>query len=225
MSVEVDVRIMFGIHFILPSFLFIYYCNLVIYNGKRKKLPIMATNNKPKLPNEVYKEVILPRLDEIRAWAIMGKSAMEICKLLDIRVSTFYYMLNNPNNLALKDAWENLTIVNDINVEKALYNRAVGFTSVARKSQKIKSERWVNGKKVVDEKMEYYDEETYYPPDIQAIKFYLTNRSPTKWRENQPEEMDVNELLAKGDSVVAKVREVALAESRSPAINNIVVKK
>lgn len=220
-----DVRIMFGIHFILPSFLFIYYCNLVIYNGKRKKLPIMATNNKPKLPNEVYKEVILPRLDEIRAWAIMGKSAMEICKLLDIRVSTFYYMLNNVNNLALKDAWENLTIVNDINVEKALYNRAVGFTSVARKSQKIKSERWVNGKKVVDEKMEYYDEETYYPPDIQAIKFYLTNRSPTKWRENQPEEMDVNELLAKGDSVVAKVREVALAESRSPAINNIVVKK
>ena len=220
-----DVRIMFGIHFILPSFLFIYYCNLVIYNGKRKKLPIMATNNKPKLPNEVYKEVILPRLDEIRAWAIMGKSAMEICKLLDIRVSTFYYMLNNVNNLALKDAWENLTIVNDINVEKALYNRAVGFTSVARKSQKIKSERWVNGKKVIDEKIEYYDEETYYPPDIQAIKFYLTNRSPTKWRENQPEEMDVNELLAKGDSVVAKVREVALAESRSPAINNIVVKK
>ena len=220
-----DVRIMFGIHFILPSFLCIYYCNLVIYNGKRKKLPIMATNNKPKLPNEVYKEVILPRLDEIRAWAIMGKSAMEICKLLDIRVSTFYYMLNNVNNLALKDAWENLTIVNDINVEKALYNRAVGFTSVARKSQKIKSERWVNGKKVIDEKMEYYDEETYYPPDIQAIKFYLTNRSPTKWRENQPEEMDVNELLAKGDSVVAKVREVALAESRSPAINNIVVKK
>jgi len=225
MSVEVDVRIMFGIHFILPSFLFIYYCNLVIYNGKRKKLPIMATNNKPKLPNEVYKEVILPRLDEIRAWAIMGKSAMEICKLLDIRVSTFYYMLNNPNNLALKDAWENLNIVNDINVEKALYNRAVGFTSVARKSQKIKSERWVNGKKVVDEKIEYYDEETYYPPDIQAIKFYLTNRSPAKWRENQPEEMDVNELLAKGDSIVAKVREVALAESRSPAINNIVVKK
>jgi hypothetical protein len=224
-SVEVDVRIMFGIHFILPSFLFIYYCNLVIYNGKRKKLPIMATNNKPKLPNDVYKEVILPRLDEIRAWAIMGKSAMEICKLLDIRVSTFYYMLNNVNNLALKDAWENLTIVNDINVEKALYNRAVGFTSVARKSQKIKSERWVNGKKVIDEKIEYYDEETYYPPDIQAIKFYLTNRSPTKWRENQPEEMDVNELLAKGDSVVAKVREVALAESRSPAINNIVVKK
>ena len=225
MSVEVDVRIMFGIHFILPSFLFIYYCNLVIYNGKRKKLPIMATNNKPKLPNEVYKEVILPRLDEIRAWAIMGKSAMEICKLLDIRVSTFYYMLNNPNNLALKDAWENLNIVNDINVEKALYNRAVGFTSVARKSQKIKSERWVNGKKVIDEKIEYYDEETYYPPDIQAIKFYLTNRSPAKWRENQPEEMDVNELLAKGDSIVAKVREVALAESRSPAINNIVVKK
>lgn len=225
MSVEVDVRIMFGIHFILPSFLFIYYCNLVIYNKKRKNLPIMPTNDKPKLPNDVYKEVILPRLDEIRAWAIMGKSAMEICKLLDIRVSTFYYMLNNPNNLALKDAWENLTIVNDINVEKALYNRAVGFTSVVRKSQKIKSERWVNGKKVIDEKMEYYDEETYYPPDIQAIKFYLTNRSPSKWRENQPEEMDVNELLAKGDSVVAKVREVALAESRSPAINNIVVKK
>ena len=220
-----DVRIMFGIHFILPSFLFIYYCNLVIYNKKRKNLPIMPTNDKPKLPNDVYKEVILPRLDEIRAWAIMGKSAMEICKLLDIRVSTFYYMLNNPNNLALKDAWENLTIVNDINVEKALYNRAVGFTSVVRKSQKIKSERWVNGKKVIDEKMEYYDEETYYPPDIQAIKFYLTNRSPSKWRENQPEEMDVNELLAKGDSVVAKVREVALAESRSPAINNIVVKK
>ena len=196
-----------------------------LYNEKRKKLPIMATTDTPKLPNDVYKEVILPRLDEIRAWAIMGKSAMEICKLLDIRVSTFYYMLNNVNNLALKDAWENLTIVNDINVEKALYNRAVGFTSVARKSQKIKSERWVNGKKVVDEKMEYYDEETYYPPDIQAIKFYLTNRSPTKWRENQPEEMDVNELLAKGDSIVAKVREVALAESRSPAINNIVVKK
>ena len=49
----------------------------------------MATNNKPKLPNEVYKEVILPRLDEIRAWAIMGKSAMEICKLLDIK----YFLL------------------------------------------------------------------------------------------------------------------------------------
>lgn len=206
-------------------FLFIYYCSLVIYNKKRKKLPHMATTNKPKLPNDVYKEIILPRLDEIRAWAIMGKSAMEICKLLDIKVSTFYYMLNNPNNLALKDAWENLNIVNDINVEKALYNRAVGFTSVARKSQKIKSERWVNGKKVVDEKMEYYDEEIYYPPDVQAIKFYLTNRSPTKWRENQPEEMDVNELLAKGDSIVAKVREVALSESRSPAVNNIVVKK
>ena len=104
------------------------------------------------------------------------------------------------------------------------YIIAVELLPLPQKS-KIKSERWVNGKKVIDEKIEYYDEETYYPPDIQAIKFYLTNRSPTKWRENQPEEMDVNELLAKGDSVVAKVREVALAESRSPAINNIVVKK
>ena len=92
-------------------------------------------------------------------------------------------------------------------VENSLYERARGFRASVKKAFKIRYNDYdpETGKLIGShEEVELFDEEEYYPPDVGAIKFYLTNRAPERWknkvevdeREKQEPEMTTAEKLA-----------------------------
>jgi hypothetical protein len=74
----------------------------------------------------------------------------------------------------------------DSKVSKALYDRATGYTVI--KQQAIKLRRGD------DEIVELVDLKTELPPDVGAIKFWLNNRQPDKWKEKREEKEDDNKF-------------------------------
>lgn len=64
----------------------------------------------------------------------------------------------------------------DMNVVKALYDKAVGATWVEQQAFKLKKGR-------DEEVVEVVDVQRADPPDTPAIKLWLTNRQPNKWKE------------------------------------------
>ena len=70
-------------------------------------------------------------------------------------------------------------------VEGSLYQRAIGFKTTVKKAFKIRYNDYdpETGKLIGShEEVELFDEEEYFEPDVGAIKFYLTNRAPERWK-------------------------------------------
>ena len=89
--------------------------------------------------------------------------------------------------------------------EDALKKSALGYTMTLRKPIKLREEKQKAGEgKIVTERIQYVDEEVYYPPNITAIIFYLKNRDPEHWRD-KPKELEnisddpLNELFKRLD--------------------------
>lgn len=79
-------------------------------------------------------------------------------------------------------------------VENALVKSALGERVTLRKPIKVRIEKQKAGEgKIVEEHIEYAEEEVYIPPNITAIIYYLKNRRPDKWRD-KPEQKDSTAL-------------------------------
>lgn len=66
----------------------------------------------------------------------------------------------------------------DMNVVKALYDKAVGAEWIEQQAFKVKIDQYTEEVQIVDVRRAD-------PPDTPAIKMWLTNRQPSKWREKQ----------------------------------------
>lgn len=85
--------------------------------------------------------------------------------------------------------------VTDFIVENALFQSAIGTVRTVKKPIKLKREKQVQGKgKVVEEYIEYVEEQVYTPPQVLAQIFWLKNRKPSDWRD-KPEGDNFNEAL------------------------------
>ncbi len=75
------------------------------------------------------------------------------------------------------------------NVESCLYHRAIGYSLLERKVEGVDDK---TGLPIVDSKVKQL------PPDMDAIKFYLTNKDPEKWknRRDTKNEHDIKGELA-----------------------------
>lgn len=109
------------------------------------------------------------------AMAQQGATDREIAEALDVSERTLYRWRNQfpefRQSLALgKD-------VADERVENSLYRRAVGYSFDAVKIMLDK------GDVIVEPYVEHV------PPDIGAIKFWLTNRRGEQWRDKQSTEL------------------------------------
>ena len=76
-----------------------------------------------------------------------------------------------------------MTRKNDLQVEEALFKRAVGYSQITDKPIKLKRiEYSESGKKILEEEfVEIHSEVTEVLPSISAIGMYLKNRMPNKW--------------------------------------------
>lgn len=127
-----------------------------------------------------YETHVLPRLEEIRAWARDGVIDKDIAGNLGIAYSTFrrYRDENEALSAALaqsKDYVDNVVVTN------AYLNRIKGYDAV-----EIKREyKWNIDKETGEPKRELIKETEqtrHIPGDPRAAEFWLSNRQPHKWK-------------------------------------------
>lgn len=83
----------------------------------------------------------------------------------------------------------------DFMVESAMLKSALGHVQKIKKPIKLKTEKQVEGKgKVVEERIEYAEEEIYIPPQVVAQIYWLKNRKSSDWKD-KPEGESFNEAL------------------------------
>lgn len=165
---------------------------------------------KYKSSENIYNTIILPRLAEIKVWTMLGDSMTRIAEKLEISPVMLWRMSQKPSQFRL--LIQALSYGNYANkeVESALYNKAIGFTKMIKKPYKLRKESFdKKGRKTVKEEMIEVDEALYFPPDFQAMKYWLNNRVPERWKDEQVDGQTINELLSKGDDVMVKIRELA----------------
>ena len=142
------------------------------------------------------------RLLLLEAWARDGLFDEQIAKNMGVSEATLYnYKKKYPEfREALKKGKE----VVDIQVENALFKKALGYNVIVQKAFKLKDVIYENGKKVSEnERIEYATEEIHVPADTTAQIFWLKNRKKMAWRDkvevetNTDELNKVKELLAK----------------------------
>lgn len=115
-----------------------------------------------------------PEYDDLaRRSGLLGYTQAEFGALIGLSESTIHKWMQERPGFAR--AWHEGAVVSNGLVAEALFIRACGFTK-RRKTVRIAED----GTEVVTAV-----EETYYPPDTQAITFYLKNRERFKWRDGR----------------------------------------
>lgn len=117
-------------------------------------------------------------LNLLAGWARDGLIDEEIAKKIGIARQTLVKWKSLYK--AIGDTLKNGKEIVDNQVEQALLKRALGMKVTVRKALRLKDGEW-------HERVEYVDEEQYYPPDTTAQIFWLKNRRPSRWRNNDKE--------------------------------------
>lgn len=139
----------------------------------------MATNK--------YKTNIAPNLEVISAMAKVGVREEDIAEKFKVAYSTFREYKKKHEGLrdALKWGAESANAI----VAGKLFEKCTGFYREVVKPIKIKRTEFdtERGRKVKEwEEIQYATETVYYPPDVGAISFWLTNKASDEW-SHKPE--------------------------------------
>ena len=119
---------------------------------------------------------------QIEGWAREGLVERQICQNIGISERTFSTW--KERFPAITSALKRGKAPVDFKVENALLKSALGHKETVRKAIKVKTEKQKVGEgKIVEEHIEYVDEEIYIPPQVVAQIFWLKNRRPDKWKD------------------------------------------
>lgn len=131
-----------------------------------------------------YETDVLPRLIEIEAWKRDGLTNEQIMKNLGIGRDSFYRYKDKYSEFS--DALKKGKEVADIEVENALFKRAIGY----KYKEVIKEVKEIDGKKTTYVK-EVIKE---IPGDVGAQIFWLKNRKSSKWKDKQDIDIEDNNV-------------------------------
>lgn len=129
----------------------------------------------------------------LEGWARSGLTDKQIAEeKIGVAESTFTgWKKRYP---AIYDALKKGKAPVDIEVENATLKMALGYTVTLKKPMKVKTEKHLAGKgKIIEERVEYVDEEIYIAPNSVNQIFWLKNRMPDKWKD-KPEARDETAL-------------------------------
>ena len=131
-----------------------------------------------------YETDVKPRLIEIEAWKRDGLTDEQIFKNLGISRDTFYKYKEKYTDFS--DALKKGKEVADIEVENALFKRAIGY----KYKEVIKEVKEIDGKKTT------YIKEVVkeMPGDVGAQIFWLKNRKSSKWKDKQDIDIEDNNV-------------------------------
>lgn len=118
----------------------------------------------------------------IEGWARDGLSLSQIAHNVGVADSTFRKWRDEHEAISAAIKRGNAPV--DLEVENAMLKSALGHKETVRKAIKVKTEKQKVGEgKIVEEHIEYVDEEVYIPPQVIAQIFWLKNRRPDKWKD------------------------------------------
>lgn len=156
-------------------------------------------------------------LELIRQWARNGLSMQQIAENMGINRATLYRWIKISCDIC--DSLRESRIKADTHVENALYKKATGFIQEVIKPMKIRRADYdpETGKKICDyDEIVYVKDQVYIQPDTTAIKYYLSNKQPDKWREKVEHVIDKEEEIG-GVIILPPVME----RKDEPAENNM----
>lgn len=146
--------------------------------------------------SDSFEEIIECNLDKIGQWVEGNNTDKEIAEKLGVAYST--YRKYKSTNVALKGIIATAKDKKNQEVEKALFKKCIGYKYTEEVATKIKEEVLAeDGQTIlVKESVVVKEVKKYSGPDLGAQKFYLTNRSGTKWKDD-PHKVENDKKLTK----------------------------
>lgn len=151
----------------------------------------------------------------LEGWARDGLSDEQIAAKMGISPSTFYVWLNKYTEIS--EAIKNGKAPVDYEVENTMLKTAKGHFVTVKKPMKVRTEKRLRKKDkdgneyetgvIVEEHIEYVDEQMYIPPNVTAQIFWLKNRRPDMWRD-RPEMKEDSEALKNARELLRGVSSV-----------------
>lgn len=132
-------------------------------------------------------------LTRLKGWARDGLTDEQIAIKIGINRTTLYKWIDRFSDIgnALKQGKEPV----DIDVEDSMVKLALGHYVTVKKPMKIRTEKRLKKKDkdgreyetgvIVEEHIEYVDEQVYIPPNVTAQIFWLKNRKPEQWKDKR----------------------------------------
>jgi hypothetical protein len=141
-------------------------------------------------------EWLLPeKLLLLEDWARQGLFDAQIAKNMGISEATLYrYKANHPE---IKEALRKGKEVVDIEVENAMFKRAIGYT-ITINEQKVDKDGFVHDLK----------RDVHIPGDVTAQIFWLKNRRRQQWRDKVEYSNDGGEI-SKLDEILKEIKKDA----------------
>jgi DNA-binding XRE family transcriptional regulator len=137
------------------------------------------------------------KLIQVEAWCRDGLTDEQIAHNLGISKDTFYRFKKEHNDFS--DSLKRGKEVVDIEVENALYKKAIGYTYEEVTREPIRDpdtgEYRLEVTKIVKKEVQ---------PDTTAQIFWLKNRKPAEWRDKHEQEVEITGLpqiiIKRGDT-------------------------
>lgn len=131
------------------------------------------------------------KIELLTAWARDGLSMEEIARKMGISRKTLYSYMDSSLHIlhSLRKGKEE----SDSEVENTLFKKCNGFIQEVLKPMKIRKAEYdpETGKKICDyDEIVYVKDQIYVQPDTVAIKYYLSNRKPDKWKDKIEQVID-----------------------------------
>ena len=132
-------------------------------------------------------------LTRLKGWARDGLTDKQIATKIGIGERTFTEWKSRFDAIsaALKEGKEPV----DTDVEDSMVKLALGHYVTVKKPMKVRTEKRLKKKDkdgreyetgvIVEEHIEYVDEQVYIPPNVTAQIFWLKNRKPEQWKDKR----------------------------------------
>lgn len=140
----------------------------------------------------------------LEGWARNGLTDKQIAKNIGISEQTLNVWKNRFPSFSesLKRGKE----VVDIMVENAMLKSALGHVVKVKKPIKLKTEKQKVGEgKIVEERVEYVEEEVYIKPEVVAQIFWLKNRRMKIWRDHPENDELIDARIEHIDAQTSKM--------------------
>lgn len=130
------------------------------------------------------------RWNEIVEWLKAGRTEKWCARKLEIGYSTWNKYKKEIPGFAEMIKENRKEPVEEL--EDSIFKRATGFTVTVRKAMKVKTVEYENGKRLMEtERMEYYDEDEYFPPETTAAIFLLKHWAKDKGYTSDPQMLEI----------------------------------
>jgi len=122
-------------------------------------------------------------LQQVEAWAA-ACTDQELAAKLGITRSTLALWKKTNSDISDAVSRGRADVHACEEVEKTLLERALGYSATVHKGMKVRHVKYnEQGRRIAeDEEIVLVAEEQYIPADVNAIKFFLTNRAPERWQ-------------------------------------------